>query len=328
VELINNSGVDFGKVTRLEIIWDMDNAPAAKVVDEEPAVGKTYQHIYPPFGSPALKKMKIRVLAYSGAVCFGETIQEIDLLASPQLVFNEVPSVCENVAAFQITQASETSGLTGTSRYIGRGVDDKGIFTPAIAGKGSHNIDYIFTSTAGCVDTASRSIVVKEVPKADAGPDRAVLSGGYVILNATASGTGIRVNWTPPNYMDDPTKINPKVSPPDDITYTLTVSTQDGCSVTDEVFVKFLADIRIPNTFTPNGDGYNDRWEILSLDSYPGSVLEVYNTAGQLMYRTVGYAKPWDGTNNGRPLPAGTYYYVIDPKNGRKKIAGYVTIVR
>jgi gliding motility-associated-like protein len=155
-----------------------------------------------------------------------------------------------------------------------------------------------------------------------------VLSGGYVVLNATASGTGIRVNWTPPDHIDDANKINPRVSPPNDITYTLTVTTADGCSVTDDVFVKYLADIKIPNTFTPNGDGYNDRWEILSLDSYPGSVLEVYNTAGQLMYRTVGYAKPWDGTNNGRALPAGTYYYVLDPKNGRKKIAGYVTIIR
>jgi gliding motility-associated-like protein len=328
VELTNNSGVDFGKVTKLEIIWDLDNTPSAKVVDEEPTVGKTYQHVYPPFGSPALKKLKIKVLAYSGTVCFGETIQEVELLASPQMVFNEVPSICENVAAFQITQASETSGLTGTARYTGRGVDDKGMFTPAAAGRGSHNIDYIFTTSAGCVDTASRVIVVKEVPKADAGPDRAVLSGGYVVLNATASGTGIRINWTPPSYLDDPTKINPKVSPPDDITYTLTVSTADGCTVSDEVFVKFLDEIKIPNTFTPNGDGYNDRWEILSLDSYPGSVLEVYNTAGQLMYRTVGYAKPWDGTNNGRQVPAGTYYYVIDPKNGRKKMAGYVTIIR
>jgi gliding motility-associated-like protein len=328
VELINNSGVDFGKVTRLEIFWDFGNMPSAKFTDEEPLVGKIYQHVYPSFGSPATKKMRIKVLAYSGEVCFGESIQDIDLLASPQLVFNEVPSMCENVPAFQITQASETSGLTGTWRYTGRGVDDRGLFTPSIAGKGAHNIDYIFTSTAACVDTASRTIVVKEVPKADAGPDRAVLSGGYVVLNATASGTGIRVNWTPSTYIDDPKKLNPRVSPPVDITYTLTVTTGDGCSVSDDVFVKFLADIKIPNTFTPNGDGYNDRWEILSLDSYPGSVLEIYNTAGQLMYRTVGYAKPWDGTNKGRQLPAGTYYYVIDPKNGRKKMAGYVTIIR
>jgi gliding motility-associated-like protein len=267
-------------------------------------------------------------VVYSGAVCNSEIIQDLDLLASPQLAFSPVSPVCGNVAPFQITQATETSGLTGTFRFEGNGVDAKGLFTPATAGRGSHTISYIYNSTAGCSDTISSNLVVKEFPKVDAGPDRAVLSGGYVVLNASASGTNISVIWTPPTGLDNPAIINPKASPSDDVTYTLTVTTAEGCAVSDEVFVKFLSDIKIPNTFTPNGDGYNDRWEILSLDSYPGSILEVYSSAGQLIFRTQGYAKPWDGTNNGKPLPAGTYYYVIDPKNGRKKIAGYVTLIK
>jgi gliding motility-associated-like protein len=56
--------------------------------------------------------------------------------------------------------------------------------------------------------------------------------------------------------------------------------------------------------------------------------VEVYNTAGQLVFRSVGYNQPWDGTMNGRPLPAGTYYYVVDAKNGRPKVAGYVTLIK
>jgi gliding motility-associated-like protein len=328
VELVNNSTVDFGKVTRLEIFWDFTNNPNTKFTDDDPASGEVYQYIYPSFGSPAIKKMKVKMVVYSGLLCKSEIVQDLDLLASPQLAFTPITPVCGNVDPFQITQASETSGLSGTFRFEGNGIDAKGLFNPATAGRGSHTISYIFSSTAGCIDTISSVMVVKEVPKADAGPDRAVLSGGYVVLNATASGTNISVNWTPPTDLDNATIIKPKASPSADITYSLTVTTAEGCSVSDEVFVKFLNDIKIPNTFTPNGDGYNDRWEILSLDSYPGSLLEVYSTAGQLIYRTQGYAKPWDGTNNGKPLPAGTYYYVIDPKNGRKKIAGYVTLIR
>lgn len=328
VEIENNSTVDFGKVTKLEIFWDFGNNPSTRVTDEDPTPGEVYQYVYPAFGTPASRNMKIRMVVYSGAVCKSEIIKDITLLASPQLDFSPIPSVCGNVDPFKITQASETSGLPGTFRYEGNGVDAAGLFKPAVAGKGSHTISYIYNSTAGCSDTATSVIVVKEVPKADAGPDRAVLSGGHVVLNATASGTNIKVNWTPPTDLDNPTIINPKASPSADITYTLTVTTADGCSVSDDVFIKYLSDIKIPNTFTPNGDGYNDRWEILSLDSYPGSILEVYTSAGQLVFRTQGYAKPWDGTNNGKPLPAGTYYYVIDPKNGRKKIAGYVTLIR
>jgi gliding motility-associated-like protein len=46
------------------------------------------------------------------------------------------------------------------------------------------------------------------------------------------------------------------------------------------------------------------------------------------VFTSVGYSRPWDGTSNGKALPVGTYYYVIDPKNGRKIITGSVTILR
>jgi gliding motility-associated-like protein len=57
-------------------------------------------------------------------------------------------------------------------------------------------------------------------------------------------------------------------------------------------------------------------------------VIEVYSATQQLVFRNVGYTKPWDGTVNGRPAPAGTYYYVVDTKNKRGKLAGFVTIIR
>jgi gliding motility-associated-like protein len=113
-----------------------------------------------------------------------------------------------------------------------------------------------------------------------------------------------------------------------DITYTLTVTSDKGCATSDDVFVKLLLAPVIPNVFTPNNDGINDTWVITSLESYPGSVVEVYNRYGQLVYRSIGYIKPWDGRYNGKEVPAGTYYYIVDPKNGRKRMSGFVDIVR
>ena len=49
---------------------------------------------------------------------------------------------------------------------------------------------------------------------------------------------------------------------------------------------------------------------------------------GQPVFHSVGYTTPWDGKINGKDAPVGTYYYVIDPKNGRSKLAGYVDIIR
>jgi gliding motility-associated-like protein len=54
----------------------------------------------------------------------------------------------------------------------------------------------------------------------------------------------------------------------------------------------------------------------------------VFTTSGQLIYQNYNYTKPWDGKYKGNTMPAGTYYFVIDPKNGRPKFAGYVTILK
>ena len=186
-------------------------------------------------------------------------------------------------------------------------------------------------SEEGCIsDTASKPINVWSYPVVSAGPDFTMLQDGIrKITDARGTGNNVQFLWTPPTYLDNVTLSNPTIiRPQDDITYTLSVIGRGGCITTDEVFVKILKSPKPPNTFTPNGDGINDKWEIQYLNDYPGCIIEVYNTTGTLMYRSVGYSTPWDGTYKGQQLPAGTYYYVIDPKNGRLRIAGYVTILR
>jgi gliding motility-associated-like protein len=84
----------------------------------------------------------------------------------------------------------------------------------------------------------------------------------------------------------------------------------------------------IPNTFTPNGDGVNDTWNIKNMDNYPNSSVNIFNRWGQKLYTSIGYPIPWDGKYNGSALPAGTYYYIIDPKNGHGVISGWVAIIR
>jgi gliding motility-associated-like protein len=64
------------------------------------------------------------------------------------------------------------------------------------------------------------------------------------------------------------------------------------------------------------------------LESYPGNLVEVYNRYGQVIFSSRGYGVPWDGTFKGKQVPSGTYYYIIDPKNGRLPIKGFVDVVR
>lgn len=86
--------------------------------------------------------------------------------------------------------------------------------------------------------------------------------------------------------------------------------------------------IIIPNAFTPNGDGSNDTWSIAALLSYPNCTVSIYNRYGEAVYQSKGYQHPWDGRLNGKQLPVGTYYYIIDPQRDSQKLSGPVTILR
>jgi gliding motility-associated-like protein len=108
----------------------------------------------------------------------------------------------------------------------------------------------------------------------------------------------------------------------------LKVTSDKGCSATDQVFIKVLKMPTIPNIFSPNGDGVHDTWKIDYLDTYPGSTVDIFNRYGQKVFHSDGYTTPWDGTVNGKPVPVGTYYYIVNPKNGRSQISGYVDVIR
>jgi gliding motility-associated-like protein len=180
----------------------------------------------------------------------------------------------------------------------------------------------------GCSDTKTVTINVQKSPIANAGTDKVIFEGQSVQLTASEK-YGSTYSWSPVTALSDPTILNPIASPVDDITYTLTVNSADGCGTANSsVFVKVYKKITIPNTFSPNGDGVNDYWDIDALITYPDCVLSVFDRYGQQVYHSIGYSKPWNGKYNGQLLPTGTYYYVLDLKNNTPKISGWVLIVR
>lgn len=82
--------------------------------------------------------------------------------------------------------------------------------------------------------------------------------------------------------------------------------------------------------FTPNDDGYNDVWNILKTEYFPEFELFVYNRWGQLIHYQLDKYIPWDGKNQGIPLPDATYFYVLyfSKIDKSKFIKGEVSILR
>lgn len=100
-------------------------------------------------------------------------------------------------------------------------------------------------------------------------------------------------------------------------THTVTVTDSQGCTyLTAEVFI-----IDYPKYFTPNGDGYNDTWNIFGLNQ-PLAKIYIFDRFGKLLKQITpsSISQGWDGTYNNAPMPATDYWFVIDyVENGIQK---------
>ncbi len=134
-----------------------------------------------------------------------------------------------------------------------------------------------------------------------------------------------------PNYNILPIGNGAKIWPENDITYTVT-GIHEGCPESDTISIVMRRPIKIYSGFSPNGDGVNDKWVIENADQYGNQVLvRVFNRWGELIFESRGYASSdeWDGTRNGKMMPVGAYYYIVDIKDGiSKPYTGTVTILR
>lgn len=324
----DQSTVNFGSITKVVWYFDYNNHPQDTVVflkDSLPAT-HLYHHNYGLFNSPATQNYLVKMDVYSGISCVSTTQQNITVKANPAISLSAVGPLCVNASPVQIIE--NKNGFTGTGVFRGHGVSPAGLFDPAAAGPGTFKIDYVFTAQNGCDYSTSLQITVNPAPAVSASQDITLLEGGEVRLNATATGNNLTYKWSPSVGLDHDDILNPIANPANNTLYTLTVTNAEGCTAAAQVTVNVLKLPVIPNTFTPNGDGINDTWDIKYLDTYPGNTVDIYNRYGEKVYSSVGYTVPWDGTYKGANLPMDTYYYIINPKNGRKPISGGVTIIR
>ena len=203
---------------------------------------------------------------------------------------------------------------------------------PTVAGNYWYRFTVVEASAASSTSCRIASNAIKinvhAKPVVDAGPDRNVIAGNTVILNGKAEGEGLTYSWSPNNYINDITLLNPTVSPVQDIGYTLSAKSRYGCTNQDDVLVKVVKGLYVPTAFTPNGDGKNDTWKIPFLDRAYNATVSVFNRYGQLVYYTAGEVIAWDGKFHGVPQPPGTYIYMVTFKTSKLILKGNVTIAR
>lgn len=149
-------------------------------------------------------------------------------------------------------------------------------------------------------------------------------------LDVVGGDPAVGYNWTPADFVDNPTSNSVSVTPPFTTVFNVT-GFVENCQYSDDVLVVVGTEIDVPNAFSPNDDNINDYWDITGLSSYIRSRLTLYDRWGQVVLRSIAYTTPWDGKFNGQDVPAGTYYYVIElnePGVDLEPITGSVAVIR
>lgn len=186
-------------------------------------------------------------------------------------------------------------------------------------------------------DIATVKIRVLALPSVSIASLPELLLGTPVQLTSTSSADVVKWLWSPADYLNCSNCASPVSTPLALMNYQLTVTNNDGCKASANILLKLQCQadkVFIPNAFTPNSDGLNDRFNIKGISIVKHLI--IYGRWGNTVYERSNFnaavaSAGWDGNYKGQPMPAGTYVYLAEmecPGGGSFTRKGTVILIR
>jgi gliding motility-associated-like protein len=316
------SGLGVGVIT---LQWQVDNGPCGPITTDE-----------------------VTIEVFNNGAAVAEAGEDQDF-CSP---------VTGEVTMFASSPVAPGTGTWTLLSGSGTIADPSSPFT-AITGLGIGENRFQWTIDNGACgstnDVVSLTVYDSTVPPADAGPDQSfcqdirstqldaepvfsTASGVWTVINPSSGNASIT---SPGDAGTDVDNLQLLQLPQTVYGFVWTVNNGPfapgtPCGPTADtmlVVIKDCVTIKVPEAFSPNGDGVNDWLVITNIDSYPNNTFTVFNRWGNKVYETSPYRNLWDGTSQfgavyGETLPEGTYYYVLDLGNGSDAFTGFIYLRR
>jgi len=324
----------------------------AVITDFPTATGGTFSIVGPSVASsinPSTGTVDLSTVTASGPVivkyqtpppCIASRVDTfyVDLSPPPVSIFSANHTVCvgqpnvifNNSTANTIKWHDATGTLIGT-QLSGTSFDPfGGISQPP--GVYTFHVTQIDFNISSCESSPiALTITVADLPIVSAGQNQTICAGYTVSLNASGA---FYYSWQPAGVLDNSNIASPSAVLNQTTTFIVIGISVDGCIGKDTitVFVDSLAscELIIYNGITPNGDGYNDFWYIDGISNFTNNTVAVFNRWGDKIWDGIGYNNTtvrWEGQAfNGRKVPDGTYYYVINLND--KIYKGWVEVTR
>ena len=229
-------------------------------------------------------------------ICFDETKMTIEILTQTIPQFTQIDPICIGSTLAPLNTTSN-EGITGT-------------WTPSLNNLATTT--YTFTPDPyQCAEQTTMNIVVNPISvlTISATNQSEDFDANQMILVSATGGSGTYEYqldsgaWQSSSIFEYVTGCQE---------HTVAVRDAFGCSTTPEATIMIM---EFPKSFTPNGDGYNDTWNIKCLRDDPLALISVFDRFGKLLFQFSPNRSTWNGTFNGNLLSTSDYWFVVNYTN-------------
>jgi gliding motility-associated-like protein len=188
----------------------------------------------------------------------------------------------------------------------------------------------LVTDENGCSAAVQVFVDHFPLPFVQTSPDYYGFQGDEVNLTANGTSSNGTYTWSPTEYLSCVNCQSPTSFTQETITYVVDYVDENGCTASDDVTIFFEGIIYLPNTFTPDGNKFNE-----TFFAKGGNIVEfniqIFNRWGELIFEGFDFNDHWDGTYNGQPCQDGTYVWKVkfkDVMDNEKLLVGHVNLLR
>lgn len=247
----------------------------------------------------------------STVTCPDEKPIVIAIISKPNPVL-EVPAICHDFETGIVTNSHIISGYNAPQYAFEWKKEDGTLLSTASDFSTSQTGNYTLTVTDlsmfGCISDTVPFTVIESLPPASI----SLTTTGWFTDNQTITVNAIPSLGDGSNFLYSLDRSSPQtsniftnVSPG---THEISISDVNSCGSTIPVAIKL---INAPKFFTPNGDGFNDTWNITEIPNGENLKLYIFDRYGKLLKELFPNDSGWDGTFNGFSLPADDYWFSI-----------------
>jgi len=254
----------------------------------------------------------------------GKTIHGCSAIDSVNVIVKYPFNMTASKGDTLCTGSSRRLFATGAERYSWTptlGLDNPSSASPVATPSTTTYYQVIGYDEKHCfADTSIVPIIVFGIPFVEAGPDRVINVGQSIELIPTISSDVIEAKWSPTGSLTRSSFPGVIVKPRSTTTYKVDVKNAGGCTATDELTVNVLcngANLFIPNTFSPNGDGANDIFYPRGSGIFSIKSIKVFSRWGEVIYQKNNIkandpSTGWDGKFKGAQLNPDVYVYIVE----------------